>query len=402
MSYGDAMIRSRNIATAILGSMALVGVAACTDGAHAPFQTGEAAVLAQDVSVPAGQRVAQLLALALREPSARGIFHRASSNSPVKEGKLFLAGFLGGEGTPILQAMARAGGLSTADVQALLAQTGPVEIYLPVPEHRAAWTGGDNVIVGYTERDHAQPYGFDLNGRAVELSADEAPATPTIMVTFAESFNAQGVAHGSRVAAPAGALQPRFTTLTTTFTGVWVDSIKTVEDFEGWPNGHPEFEIHVQNGNTRATVNCSDGLRSVEPYHFDMNGTSHAHPVLAAQESDLPQGVPIVIAMYEDDDTPCVIKDDKDYVKLATDALTNAASAYRGLTSKECVNGEWIMQLSAAWTAFMSLASGNDEFVGVASGVENIDGTDRHFFLKNTAMANQGVLRLQWKADTSH
>lgn len=396
------MTRNRNIATAILASLALVGMAACTDSAEAPFQTGTPAALRQDADMPAGQRVAQLVALALREPSARGIFHRASSNSPVNEGKLFLSGFLGGEGTPILQAMARAGGLSTAEVQALVAQTGPVEIYLPVPEHRAAWAGGENVIVGYTQQDHAQPYGFDLNGRAVQLSAEEAPATPTIMVTFAESFDAQGVAYGSRVARPVGAMQPRMSTSTVPFTGVWVDSIKTVEDFEGWPNGHPEFEIHIQNGNTRATVNCSDGLRSVEPYHFDMNGTSHAHPVLVAQEADLPQGVPVVIAMYEDDDTPCVIKDDKDYVKLATDALTNAASAYKGLTSKEFLNGEWIMQLSASWTAFKSLLSGNDEFVGVAAGVENIDGTDRHFFLKNTAMANQGVLRLQWKTDTAY
>jgi hypothetical protein len=397
------MTRNRNIAAAILGSMALIGAAACSDGAQAPFETaGQAAVLAQDASVPAGQRVAQLLALALREPSARGLVYRASSTSPVKEGKLFLSGFLGGEGTPILQAMARAGGVSTAQVQALLAQTGPVEIYLPVAAHRAAWTGGDNVIVGYTAVDHAQPYGYDLGGRAVQLSADQAPATPTLMVTFAESFDAQGVAYGSHVVKPSGALQPRFATLTVPFTGVWVDSINTVQDFEGWPNGDPEFEIHVQNGNTRATINCSDGQSSVEPYKFDMNNTVYPHPVLVAQESELPQGVPIVIAMYEDDDTPCVIKDEKDYVKLATDALTNAASAYKGLTSKEWVNGAWIMQLSAAWTAFKSLLSGNDEFVGVASGVENIDGTDRHFFLKNEAMANQGVMRLQWKTDTGY
>lgn len=398
------MTRNRNIAAALLASMALVGVAACSDSAQAPFQTAETPVLAQNTEIPAGQRVAQLVALALREPSARGIFYRATSSSPVKEGKLFLSGFLGGEGTPMLQAMARAGGITAADVQALVAQTGPVEIYLPVEAHRAAWTGGDNVIVAYAERDREQPYGFALNGSRVELSIDEAPATPTVVVTYAESFSEQGRAHGSHVASSSvsGPFSPRLATLTVPFTGLWVDSIKTAGDFESWAAGSAEFELYVQRADTRAIVQCVDAHNSVEPYKFDMNNDVYPHPVLLAQEAELPQGAPIVIAMYEDDDTSCVIKDDKDYVKLATDALTNAYSAYKGITSKEWYNGTWIMQLSAAYTAFKSFITGNDEFVGVASGLESVDGTDRHYFLKDDTMANQGVLRLQWKTDTGY
>ncbi|HST63271.1 MAG TPA: hypothetical protein VLK84_31460, partial [Longimicrobium sp.] len=124
--------------------------------------------------------------------------------------------------------------------------------------------------------------------------------------------------------------------------------------------------------------------------------------VLLAQEGELPQGAPVVIAMYEDDDEDCVIKDDKDFVKLATDALTNAYGAYKGVTSKEWYNGAWIMQLSAAYTAFKSWALGNDEFVGVSAGLDNIDSIDRHFFLKNENGSNQGVMRLQWKTDTGY
>lgn len=399
------MSRNRNIAAAILASMALVGAAACTDGAEAPFQAQQAAVLAQNSEIPAGQRVAQLVALALREPSARGIFYRATSSSPVKEGKLFLSGYLGGEGTPLLQAMARAGGLSTTEVQALVAQTGPVEIYLPVPEHRAAWTGGENVIVAYAERDRAQPFGFDLNGNPVELSTEEAPATPTVMVTYAESFDANGVAYGSHVpatAAPRGALAPKLATLTVPFTGLWVDSIKTAGDFEDWMSGSAEFEIYIQRADTRAIIQCVDAHNSVEPYKFDMNNDVYPHPVLLAQEGELPQGAPVVVAMYEDDDEQCVIKDDKDYVKLATDALTNAYGAYKGITSKEWYNGSWIMQLNAAWTAFKSWILGDDEFVGVSAGLENIDSIDRHYFLKNENGSNQGVMRLQWKTDTGY
>jgi hypothetical protein len=399
------MPRNRNVAATLLAALALAGAAACTDGAQAPFQASGAAVLAQDVSIPAGQRVAQLVALALREPAARGLFYRATSTSPVKEGKLFLGTFLGAEGTPLLQAMARAGGLKTAEVLALVAQTGPVEIYLPVEAHRGAWTGGDNVQVAYAERDRAQPFGFALDGSGVELSREQAPATPTVVVTYAESFNEQGRAHGSHVvpATPAaGSMGPRLATLTVPFTGLWVDSIKTAGDFEYWAAGSSEFEIYIQRADTRAVIQCVDAHNSVEPYKFDMNNDVYPHPVLLAQESELPQGTPIVVAMYEDDDTSCVIKDDKDYVKLATDALTNAYSAYKGITSKEWYNGAWIMQLNAAWTAFKDWVRGEDEFVGVASGVENVDSTDRHFFLKDDLMANQGVMRLQWKTDTGY
>lgn len=397
------MFRTRTIASAVLATVAAAGLAACDDTTQAPFETTAQAVSAQGAATAAGPRVAQLVALALREPSARGIFLRASGNSPVKEGKLFLSGFLGGEGTPLLQAMARAGGIPVAEVQALIAQLGPVEIYVPVAEHRAAWTGGANLQVAFVAHDRAQPYGFDLNGNPVQLSAQEAPSTPTVVVTYAESFTAQGKAYDADLA-PAGgsdALAPRFATLTVPYTGVWADSINTSGDFENWASGSPEFELYIQNAETRANIACS-GESSVEPYRFNMDNTSYPHPVLLAADYELPQGVPMVIAMFEDDDVRCKIVQDKDFIKLATDAFTNAQAAYKSLTSKEWVNGQWIMQLHTAVVNFVSIVKGNDEFVGVATLTTDIDATARRYTLRNENMAANGTVRLQWRTDTGY
>ncbi|HEU0302368.1 MAG TPA: hypothetical protein VFR37_23115 [Longimicrobium sp.] len=397
------MFRTRNIASAVLACVAIAGLGACDDTTQAPFETTTGGVSAQSTASSAGPRVAQLVALAIREPSARGIFYRASGNSPVKEGKLFLSGFLGGEGTPLLQAMARAGGIPVSEVQALVAELGPVEIYVPVAEHRAAWTGGSNVQVAFTAHDRAQPYGFDLNGGAVELSVKEAPAIPTVVITYAESFTAQGKAYDADLA-PAGgsnALAPRFATLTVPYTGVWVDSISTNSTYESWASGSPEFELYVQNAQTRANVACS-GESSIEPYKFNMDNTFYPHPVLLAADFELPQGAPMLIAMYEDDDTRCKIVQNKDYVKLATDAFTNAGAAYKALTSKEWVNGQWIMQLHTAVVNVIDIIQGNDEFVGVSTTSTNIDATPRRYTLRNDLMNATGTIRLQWRTDTGY
>lgn len=395
------MFRTRNFASAVLATLAIAGLGACANDAQAPFEA-EASV-SQNAASEAGPRVAQLVALALREPSARGLFYRAQASSPVKENKLFLAGWLGGEGTPLLQAMARAGGMKVSEVQALVSQLGPVEIYLPVAEHRAAWTGGTDVQVAFAERDRAQPYGFDLNGRPVQLSIKDAPATPTVVVTYAESFDEKGVAHGANrpQAGPSGALSPRLAVLTVPYTGVWVDSIKTNSDFENWASGNPEFELYVQNAETRGNIACS-GESAVEPYNFNMDGTSYRYPTLLAADYELPQSVPMVIAMFEDDDIRCKIVQDKDFVKLATDALTNANSAYKALSGKEWVNGEWIMQLKTAYVNVMSIIHGNDEFVGVSTTVSDINSLDSHHTLRNENSMATGIVRVQWKTDTGY
>ena len=59
-------------------------------------------------------------------------------------------------------------------------------MYFPVPAHRAAWTGDENVLVATAERDGDAPVAYDLAGRRIVLSPDTPPSTPVLAVEPAE------------------------------------------------------------------------------------------------------------------------------------------------------------------------------------------------------------------------
>lgn len=381
-----------------LVAAAVLGLAACNDAAEAPLapETGAAAA----AQTPADQRLARLVATALRNPEVRAQLRSDLAASPVKEGKLYLRSYLNGSGQGLLTAMSRAAGTGQDAVLELVGQMRPLEIYIPVAEHRQAWNGGSDVVVAIQLVEHTDPFGVDLNGRAVALSYETAPSTPVISIVPTESFDAQGEPL-ARDRARSGASFTHSTT-GTMFTGLWVNHINVGHDYEDWTRGSPEFEFWLINSQTRGTITCAEEDVTVEPYRFNMDGTSYSNDFLLAAEYEMPQSVPLGIAMYEDDDTRCVIRDDKDYIKLATDAFTNAYGAYKALTSKEWVNGQWIMQVAHAYMAFASIVKSNDEFVGIATGTENVDGTERVFTLANEQMIKTGTVYLQWKTDTAH
>jgi hypothetical protein len=383
-----------------LVAAAVLGLAACTDAAEAPLAPETTAAAAGAAAPAQDQRLARLVAAALRDADVRTRLRNDLAASPVKEGKLYLRSYLKSSGQGLLVAMSRAAGTGPQAVLDLVNQAQPLEIYMPVAEHRQAWTGGTDVIVAIQLVEHTNPFGVDLNGREVALSYQAAPATPVISMVPTESFDAQG----EPLARDRARSSPSFSHSTTgsMFTGLWVNHINVGHDYEDWTRGSPEFEFWLINSQTRGTITCAEEDYSVEPYRFNMDGTSYSNDFLLAAEYEMPQGVPLSIAMYEDDDTRCVIKDDKDYIKLATDAFTNAYGAYKALTSKEWVNGQWIMQVSHAYMAFASIVKSNDEFVGVATGTENIDGTERVFTLANDQMMKTGTVYLQWKTDTAH
>ncbi|HEX2209974.1 MAG TPA: hypothetical protein VHG93_20025 [Longimicrobium sp.] len=377
---------------------AVLGLAACNDAAEAPLAPESGAAAA--AQVPAEHRLARLVAAGLRNPQVRAQLRSDMAESPVKEGKLYLRSYLGGSGQGLLVAMSRAAGTGQQGVLDLVNQAPALEIYMPVAEHRQAWNGGTDVLVAIQLAERTNPFGVDLNGREVALSYETAPATPVISIVPTESFDAQGEPLSRDRARPGAS----FTHSTTgaMFTGLWVNHINVGHDYEDWTRGSPEFEFWLINSQNRSTITCAEEDRSVEPYRFNMDGTSYSNDFLLAAEYEMPQGVPLSIAMYEDDDTRCEIRDDKDYIKLATDAFTNAYGAYKALTSKEWVNGQWIMQVGHAYMAFASIARSNDEFVGVATGSQSVDGTERVFTLANDQMMKTGTVYLQWKTDTAH
>jgi hypothetical protein len=117
------------------------------------------------------------------------------SSSPVNGGKLYFSAYLRGEGAPLLRAMTQAGKVSEAYVFQLLNAMPALEIYLPVDEHRAQWTGGDDLIVAASLDEENAPFGVRLDGQLVRLSVETPPSTPTVAIVPAESFNDFGAAY---------------------------------------------------------------------------------------------------------------------------------------------------------------------------------------------------------------
>jgi hypothetical protein len=180
------------------------------------------------------------------------------------------------------------------------------------------------------------------------------------------------------------------------WTGLWVNEVHTVEEFEGWALGDPEFEFYLQNADTRQVLVCA-GNESIEPYRFNMDATNYYADFLIAAENEIPEGTNRVVAMYEDDDGVCQIKDDKDYVKLTSDALTNSFDAYKAVKQKQWQTSNFVVHVFNAIIAFKAIASGNDEFVGVSAGLGDITDTPQTFQLKDQNRQNKGWVVLQRK-----
>src|SRR6185312_1218702 len=103
------------------------------------------------------------------------------------EHKLHFQRWLQASDRRALKALAKASRESetAVDVDAQFAPA--LEMYLPVPAHRAAWTGGEDVLVATARADHEAPVAFDIRGRRRLLSADAPPATPVIAVVPVET-----------------------------------------------------------------------------------------------------------------------------------------------------------------------------------------------------------------------
>ena len=57
----------------------------------------------------------------------------------------------------------------------------------PVPAHRAAWSGGEDILVATAREDGEAPVAFDMRGRRRLLDADARPATPVLAVVPVET-----------------------------------------------------------------------------------------------------------------------------------------------------------------------------------------------------------------------
>src|SRR3989454_11592881 len=197
--------------------------------------------------------LARSLALALGEPAFRAHVKAELDRSPFREHKLPFQRFLAaerGSGSGALAAMARGTGLAAADLARTAERAIPLEMYLPVPEHRRAWTGDANVLVATAIADHDPPVAFDLQGNRRVLDPERPPATPVIAVVPVETdFSAEP--------APISGcwtcgFWPPLPPPPAPVPGLYMTKAHFVAVFAGWLKGAPEFEVRImgQNGRT--------------------------------------------------------------------------------------------------------------------------------------------------------
>ncbi len=356
---------------------ALAGALACTDrppatgpgGALAPTAAGRV------VDGAAPEELARALALSLSSPGFRAYVKAQLDASPFREHKLQFQRFLGADQGRAAQALARDAGVSAADIARQAEAAIPLEMYLPVPEHRRAWTGGAggaNVLVATALRDHDAPVAFDVQGRRLVLSPDHPPATPVIALVPVETDFAA---------------EPSLTICWTCIwpsvppptPGLYMTKSHFVDDFEGWLKGSPEFEAHIlgQKGQTDSLTDyqCA-GEHAGGAYYFDQNNLDWSGSVLLFTSTQIANyntahpGQNMRVFFVEDDDTACQIKTNNDVFKALEDAVDGANQALTaGKDTTSSTAGKlwkFAKALQKLFTALASLINTNDELVGNA------------------------------------
>jgi hypothetical protein len=280
----------------------------------------------------AQEHLARRVALALADPAFRAAIKAEFDRSPVIEHKLHFQRWLEGSERRALKALAKAGRESEAAVDADVRSAAALEMYIPVPAHRAAWTGGENVLVATERADHEVPVAFDIRGKRHLLSADAPPDTPVIAVVPMETnFDAPLVARfvgGGDTPVPPPPQPP----------GLYLTGAHFVQDFEGWLKGSPEYEIHVlgQSGATDSLTSYQCvGEHAGSPYAFDQNALDWSGNVLVFSQTQLNSyraahpSQNIRLLALEDDDGACQIRLDNNRFKTFMSVLQ---AAYPNLT----------------------------------------------------------------------
>jgi hypothetical protein len=263
-------------------------------------------------------RLARRVAKALKDAEFRAALKLELNRSPYSEQKIHFQRFLSQSDGQAVRQLARLSG----DLQAAIeedARAAPLELYFPVPAHRAAWQGGTEVLVASAQNDGDAPIAYDVTGRRQVLSPDAPPTTPVLAVVPVETNFEMSAAGEPFICCAGGPAPPP-----TPPAGLYMTYARFVQDFEGWLKGGPEFEIHIL-GQAGSSDSLTDYQCAGEPasgfYRFDQNSLSWTGSVLLFTQTQLsnykaahPNQNFRVIAL-EDDDTGCQIKFDANRFK---------------------------------------------------------------------------------------
>jgi hypothetical protein len=354
-----------------------------------------------------------------------------------QEFKLHLGNYVRGNGGLLLARMAQRTGKSRDALLGLVNSVRPLEFYVPVAEHRARWTG-EGVIVAAQLRETDPIIGFRVDGTPVELSLNEPPDSPTLALVPVEtdfsqaSQVAQGPSlsmapdpyDGSGGGTPSGVVPSHWPT------GLYMTYSDVYNDGEHWIKGSPEIEAHVigpgpdDAPDYARSITCASQSGSGYRW-FDQNKRqwSGAVQLLNAQDFEvnrfvdtLPDNRSYFVALYEDDDTRCVIRDDPNRVPnqlawLATWVGVGALNVLACEKAQPNSTDAWLCSLGIVGSivsmvkALWGLIQTNDDYLGLAFVKQKfpdyVNASASHVLVKDPGDTRNGGIKLVYHRKTS-
>jgi hypothetical protein len=343
-----------------------------------PTIAGAANDTAHPGATPArNEWLAHRVALALGNPGFRAYVWAQLQHSPIREHKVQFQRFLAVANWRALHSLAEAGADSEDLVLAEAVQAQPLELYLPVAAHRAAWHADENILVATAVADHDTPIAFDLQGRRHVLDPDHPPETPVLALVPVETdFDAPARLPCTPSTCGDGGGSPYVPPSTGLF--MTQSHIPDVGQFEGWLKGDPEFEVHVlgQMGTTDQLTDyqCA-GEHSGGPYIYDQNTTDWSGNVLLFSQDQLNHyklehpGQSVRVFMVEDDDQACELRMDVNRthaILVAVDSAYHLLSGGRDTTNNLTKLFRYARTGENLLSALASFINSNDDPVGNA------------------------------------
>ena len=358
---------------------ALLLIAACSDRTVTPPSEAPVAAIAANARRP--EALARMVAKGLKNPAFRAYLKAQLNASPYREHKLQFETFLAANGSRALGEIAVENGTTKETVGTQAKAAIALEVYFPVPAHRAAWTGDEQVLVATAVTDDDPPIAFDPDGRRQVLDPTTPPAIPVLALVPVETDFSQRPARVIECTDDCGGTSGDVTPPPPPpppAPGLYMTKSHFVQDFEGWLKGSPEFEVHIlgQKGQTDSLTDyqCA-GEHAGGPYTFDQNDLDWSGRVLLFSKAQIDQynathpDKNVRVFVVEDDDTACEIKTDPNRFQTLVYAVD---SAYEQLTSgndSSTVLRKYFARAQSVysiWQALASLIRTNDDLVGNA------------------------------------
>jgi len=367
----------------ILAVAALTAALGCADRAPVTEPDGgvpAAASLASLSKRP--EALAKIVAKGLRNAAFRAYLKAQLDASPYREHKLQFQTFLAANSGHALRQIASESGVSEESIAEQAKAAIELEVYIPVPAHRALWTGDENILVATALTDDDPPIAFDAHGRRQVLDPKAPPTTPVLAVVPVETDFSQTPSRVEECfvdcsgggGGPIGDVVPP----PPPAPGLYMTKSHFVQDFEGWLKGSPEFEVHML-GQKGATDSLFDyqcaGEHAGGPYTFDQNDLDWSGNVLLFSKTQLDQynaahpQQNLRVFVVEDDDTACQIKTDvgrAERLFKVVDSLYNNLTAGNDSSIAVIKAYKYARGAKSFWQAITSFFKTNDDVVGTA------------------------------------